>query len=36
MKLKSVAILLLVFVSIVSNANSLNSLRDEILRSIGF
>ena len=34
MKLKSVAILLLVFVSIVSNANSLNSLRDEILQSI--
>ena len=34
MKLKLVAILLLGFVSIVSNANSLNSLRDEILQSI--
>ena len=34
MKLKSVAILLLVFASVVSNANSLNSLRDEILQSI--
>lgn len=34
MKVKSVTILFLVFVSIVANANSLNSLRDEILQCI--